>query len=294
MERRKQGIAAGAALTLLAAWAGAGAASVTDGAPGTNDLLLPADAVVDGAGFGEWTARWWQWADAQPIPPYLDPDGRICDIGQEGPVWYLAGTDGSFSAERQCVVPEGKHLLIPVINMVYMSPNGPDGKPRLPCDAMQTLAGVNNDRLASAVATIDGVPVDDVKRYRVRSTGCFVLDDGRTAAADGYWLFLKPLPRGRHVIAVGANYDAGQGGGDGQMVQSFEYVIHVGEQTTLTLQSPEPRAVDTRQALGTFPDHGDRSIDKQPLGSSAVDRTAPRERIPRPRATVPAGEAERG
>lgn len=270
-----------------------GATSAVDGVHATHEWLLPADAVVEGAGFGEWTARWWQWAEAQPIPPYLDPDGRICDVGQEGPVWYLAGTDGSFSAERRCTVPEGKHLLIPVINMVYMSANRPDGKPRLPCDAMQTLAAVNNNRLASAVATVDGVPVEDVKRYRVRSAGCFVLQDGRTAAADGYWLFLKPLPRGRHVIAVGANYDTGEDGGRGQMVQSFEYVIHVGEQTTLTLRSPEPRAVDMRQTLGASPEKGDRSIGEQLQGSSAVERAAPRDRIPHRLAVARAEEAER-
>jgi hypothetical protein len=49
------------AVMLLAAWAGAGATSAADGVHATNEWLLPADAVVEGAGFGEWTVRGWQW-----------------------------------------------------------------------------------------------------------------------------------------------------------------------------------------------------------------------------------------
>lgn len=37
---------------------------------------------VDGVTLPEWTARWWRWADAQVVPPYLDPDGRLCHLGQ--------------------------------------------------------------------------------------------------------------------------------------------------------------------------------------------------------------------
>src|SRR4051812_39446710 len=57
--------------------------------------MLTSDAVA-GISTGEWTARWWRWALTQPIAPYLDPDGRLCDLGQEGPVWFLAGTNGHF------------------------------------------------------------------------------------------------------------------------------------------------------------------------------------------------------
>ena len=38
---------------------------------------------------------------------------------------------------------------------------------------------------------------------------------------------LKPLPRGRHTLSVGANYDASKQG-YGAMHQSFEYVLDVG------------------------------------------------------------------
>lgn len=189
--------------------------------------------MVEGASLGEWTARWWRWAHGQWVAPYLDPDGRFCEVGQAGPVWFLAGTDGSFDPLRECVVPEGKHLLVPVINMIYWQPRGT----ATPCSELQQGAAVNNDRLASAVVLLDGEPLGDIRLRRVRSEGCFPLEpgdpDSRLAAADGYWLMLAPLPRGRHTLVVSANYresDTGYGG----MRQNFEYVLDVGSEVLLS------------------------------------------------------------
>ncbi|GAB3347340.1 hypothetical protein [Lysobacter tyrosinilyticus] len=193
-----------------------------------------------GVSFGEWTAHWWRWALSQPIPPYLDPDGRLCQMGQGGPVWFLAGTDGTFTARRKCVIPKGKHVLIPVINMYYpYHAAASDPEHTHPCEILQARAAVNNDHLVSAVVLIDGKPVPDVKRYRVRSDGCFALDtsvpieESITAASDGYWLMLKPLSPGRHVVNIGANYGASGKGSYGHMQQNFEYVIDVGGATDL-------------------------------------------------------------
>ena len=41
---------------------------------------LPLDAKVDGKGYPEWTAAWWQWAEALDGLPYRDPDGRACAV----------------------------------------------------------------------------------------------------------------------------------------------------------------------------------------------------------------------
>jgi hypothetical protein len=174
--------------------------------------VLPPDAKVEGATFAQLTAKWWQWASSMPIPPYIDPDGRLCTLNQHGPVWLLAGTDGSYTVHRECVIPSGKYVLLPIINMIYNTPHKTtkDWKP-LSCKQLQTYAAVNNDKLYSAVVTIDGVLVTDVAQYRVRSDGCFQLsissdEDGNptpVSASDGYWLLLKPL----HT-SVGANYGA--------------------------------------------------------------------------------------
>lgn len=202
------------------------------------DAILSSDAKVEGASIGEWTGRWWAWVYAQPIAPFLDPDGRICNMGQGGPVWFLAGTDGTFSPQRECVVPEDKYLLVPVINMVYREI---DSKQPRRCVDMQADAAVNNDHLISAVVLIDGKSVLDVSLHRVRSDGCFVLEHDEEgsevhAAADGYWLMLKPLSRGRHTLTIGANYGAPHED-YGHMLQNFEYVLDIGGRTRMS-QAP--------------------------------------------------------
>lgn len=174
----------------------------------TDDASVPwTTDPVAGASLGDWTAQWWRWAESAPIEPYLDPDGRLCDMGQSGPVWFLAGTDGTYQPKRQCVVPEGKYLLLPVINMYYR--RGASKGPAPKCADVQAQVAVNNDHLVSAVVVLDGKSLGDIRVHRVRSD-CFQFDPecdcNALAAADGYWLMLKPLPRGHHTLSVGANY----------------------------------------------------------------------------------------
>jgi len=223
------------------------AAAASPAAPpaAASSPVLPIGAKVEGLGYPELTAKWWQWAQSAVIEPYLDPDGRLCDMGQDGPVWFLAGTDGSFVAQRECVVPEGKHLLLPIINMIIHTPyRVRPGVEVATCDELKADIAVNNDHLVSAVVMIDGVLVDDPRRYRVRSNGCFPLhaqpidEEGvvmPSAASDGYWLLVAPLPRGRHTISVGANYGA-KSGGYHRMTQNFEYVLYIGDRTNFAVR----------------------------------------------------------
>jgi hypothetical protein len=236
MRRWNGRIAVAAAICLLAG-------QLHIASAGTNQEIAPdagpsTDGPVAGVSLGEWTARWWRWALDQPIEPFLDPDGRLCRFGQDGPVWFLAGTDGSFEPRRECVVPEGKHVLVPIINMIYWQPRGRD----TPCRDLQANAAVNNDRLVSAVVLLDGKPLGDMRAHRVRSDGCFRMrpdeSDSRMGAADGYWLMLKPLSRGRHTLQIGANYAEGETGYGG-MQQNFEYVLDVGGKV-LTTQLDRP------------------------------------------------------
>ena len=222
-------------LLLCGVWAGA-ALAAPPAAP-SQPIVLPLTAQVEGKGYAQLSAAWWQWALSLPVEPYRDPDGRFCEFGQDGPVWFLAGTDGSFDTRRECNVPVDKYLFLPVINMFQQTPLGvKKGKTVMTCDRLQALVAVNNDHLVSAVVLIDGVAVKDVASYRVRSDGCFPMypdlpEDDRyitpIAASDGYWLLIPPLPIGKHTIMVGASYGAPDGGFH-RMVQNFEYVLTVG------------------------------------------------------------------
>lgn len=73
---------------------------------------LPVDAAVAGMSQPELTRQWWQWAgsfDADKSP-VADVTGERCGAGQEGPVWFLAGTYGSRPTHRTCRMPAGKYV----------------------------------------------------------------------------------------------------------------------------------------------------------------------------------------
>ncbi|MCD9030225.1 hypothetical protein LDO32_00550 [Luteimonas sp. Y-2-2-4F] len=216
----------------------AGAAGGAPAAPAPRDAL--AAGAVDGVALEEWTARWWQWAESQWIAPYRDPDGRLCALGQSGPVWFLAGTDGTFDALRTCTIPADVHVLVPVINTMQ-SVRSRGGK--ADCAGLQAGAAVNNDRLVSAVVLLDGRSLGDIRGHRVRTPACFRLgrhEAAPLAASDGYWLMLAPLPRGRHRLMVGANYGAPDSP-YGRMQQHFEYVLDVGGPILVSEAGGPPR-----------------------------------------------------
>ena len=195
---------------------------------------LPPDARVAGKSASEWSAAWWQWAFAQPdgLRAYQDPTGAACTQGQQGAVWFLAGTSGSDAVKRRCAVPKGKYLFFPVINMVNFSPRGA----HLPCAEVQAGAAANNDHLQHAIVKLDGVVVPDVARFRARTEKCFDLfararyiEDSSIytpAASDGYWLMVEPPSPGHHRLSVRANY-ANPHTAYGEMIQYFDYDIDV-------------------------------------------------------------------
>lgn len=184
---------------------------------------IPADKTVDEASQARWSERWWQWvgrfAQAQG-KPYLDPDGSLCAQHQDqGPVWFLAGTDGNFDAVRNCRVPAGKHLFVPLINWVVTR----DIVGEMSCAQKQAQARRFADHVVSGLVLLDGRPVGELKRMRVASGDCFTSPDGSSGASDGYWLMLKPLPPGKHQLAVAATFRDGPR----QTMQNFRYELEV-------------------------------------------------------------------
>ncbi len=152
---------------------------------------------------------WWQWAyllDERGVGPTTDETGALCAANQRGRIWYLAGSFDAGRVQRQCEIPAGQAVFFPIINHVaYALPGSSET-----CSSMKYTATKIMNRKITLGVTLDGQEVPEVERFRFRSPVCFDLLGRRPrgenrlryepAAADGYWMLLRPLPPGRYEL----------------------------------------------------------------------------------------------
>jgi hypothetical protein len=209
--------------TLLALGGSAEAGTTGD----ANGLVYQPDSKPFGMTYGEWAGTWWQWVLGIPknVSPFLDTNGAQCGSLQQGPVWFLAGTSGPLaSAVRECSIPAGQAILIPIVTFLndYPCPiPPPPGAPFEPAPGQSIeaflTAGATGvvDTAGVLEAEIDGKPVRNLTAYRATSrmiqfTAAKDLDaldacitgSPQVGVADGYWLMLKPLSVGRHTLHI--------------------------------------------------------------------------------------------
>lgn len=190
---------------------------------------------VEGNSIADLSADWWKWAMSSPneINPVRDTSGVHCDIGQRGSVWFLAGGFGSSKIKRSCVIPEGRYLFFPVINMAYWPSQENNG---FTCEQAKSNAAVNNETAIDLFVELDGVAVKDPKTFRVSTEKCFDIFDwmptaikpfnAYPSASDGYWILLNPLKSGKHTIKFGGRYN-NSSSAYGRNLQDIEYEITV-------------------------------------------------------------------
>ena len=210
---------------------------------------------IYGKTYGEWAAEWWKWALSFPadINPIADETGELCDMGQSGPVWFLAGTFGLTGVERECTIPAGKAIFYPLINITWVDAPGDeqysDDDVRYILSAF-TGSGDLACQLSSTLNTLDTwifgevpAPVTALGRPIVRAQSpkdSVYLPEGNIFGlpagvndrliAEGYWVMLPPLSPGEHVLNMnGAECSEN---GDGTIVKTFEtgvtYYLNVG------------------------------------------------------------------
>jgi hypothetical protein len=216
-------------MTLMAAAALQGLPSLATAQGNPNPRIAPPNSRPYGLSYGEWGAEWWKWALGIPAGenfdenPILDPTGEFADVDQSGPVWFLAGNFGG-TTQRTVTVPAGKALFFPLANNVFWAPDdlafaaqvaeslGIDPEDLTDEELIRLLVNFATDAASDLSLTIDGVPMQDLVRYRAESPAFHIedtdlLDDlevpisaDNLAVADGYWIMLAPLPVGEHTI----------------------------------------------------------------------------------------------
>lgn len=188
-----------------------------------SDVTVPPAQSVAGKSQADWSEVWWQWAASfdQSESPITDQTGELCQAKQSGSVWFLAGTYGTHRTVRLCHVPQGKHLFFPLINYVVTRPLDRE----VSCKSVMWNAERLTDRASALVLEVDGQRVKNLQAYR-QPTKCFNIAELSTpkqfvfpSAANGYYVMLKPLAPGTHVINFG--------GALSTMLQAVTYTIVV-------------------------------------------------------------------
>jgi hypothetical protein len=173
-----------------------------------NTQVFSTDSKPYGLTYGEWTAKWWKWAYSVPknVNPSYDDSGRYCSEGQSGPVWFLTSSY-KHKVDRYCNIPEGKSILFTILNSECSFAEFPYLKSE---QDLRKCAKEMQDSVILEHAIVDGVNIKGLDKYRVQSPlFTFTLGTNNIlglpaqtthAVSDGNWVFLKPLPVGKHII----------------------------------------------------------------------------------------------
>jgi hypothetical protein len=171
-----------------------------------NPGIFSKDSSPYGIPYGKWLAKWWNWTSSIPAAqhPRDDYTPGKCAANQDGPVWYLADELGG-REERTCIIPPGKSIFIPLLvgECDY-------GTPEIKSDNDLRRCAMAGNEYGVIAATVDGVKLKNLEQYRTQS-GFFniTIVEGNIyesssgtfrAFADGFFVFLEPLPPGKHDI----------------------------------------------------------------------------------------------
>jgi hypothetical protein len=189
---------------------------------------------------------WLRWALAQPNDdgPIADTTGEKCAIGQEGPVWYLAGTFGG-SVVRECDIPAGKQLFFPLVNRWCVFPpefysSWAEIVAVLPLleawyDAKHAATCELTLRLDGQDLRPDFASLDEDTYIKVMEPFEIDLNEHHWAegyfaggiiptTGDGNYALLQPLTPGDHVLELGGTVC-----GNYPFQTAATYILHVGE-----------------------------------------------------------------
>jgi hypothetical protein len=177
---------------------------------------LPPASHPYGATYGEWQARWFQWAFETPasINPGLDETGELCGVNQSGPVWFTSFAAHPGLTSRTCTVPAGKALFVLVEANECSNIEPPPFFGETEAELRECAATGFDSFGGTYSLTVDGVVVSDLASYRSQTPvfgytlpedNIYGLPAGTTASAalsDGVFVMLSPLSVGTHTIVI--------------------------------------------------------------------------------------------
>lgn len=180
------------------------------------------DSSPYGLSYGEWTVKWWQWLLSTPrsYSPLIDQSGEHAAINQPTEhVWFLAGKLGSEDKNlpfRSCSIPVGRSILFPVVNCEANPIEYPELKTK---EALIDHVVKDENTIVEKTCILNDIPID-VQRVRsdpeifevnLNHDNIFKVNGGNTiACADGYWVFLKPLPPGEYRLSFQGSCENGR------------------------------------------------------------------------------------
>jgi hypothetical protein len=193
-------------------------------AAGTEDdqrgLIAPIRTRPEGQTYGRWAAEWWQWALGIPAAtnPLADTTGENCAQRQVDKVWFLAGSVSSDPVARNCEIPAGKSLFLPLINNLYGAFLSDPPETRTEEFVREATSCTEPAQIS---ASIDDFKVRNPTRFFTGPSGSqspifnvqlppgnlFGVDESvvpelvlSPSAEQGYYLFVRPLSPGTHTI----------------------------------------------------------------------------------------------
>jgi hypothetical protein len=178
-----------------------------------SDSINPGVYSKDSAPFGvpyrEWLSKWWQWNMGIPTAehPRDNYSPEKCTVNQSGPVWFLPDILTG-KEERTCTIPEGKAILVPLLTGEWH--NDPSDPVPL-TDSELKAAAMAGDEYGVIGAALDGTQLKNLEQYRTQSYHNITVPEDNIfknlpgtyrGVADGFFVFLEPLPPGQHELRL--------------------------------------------------------------------------------------------
>jgi len=168
-----------------------------------------------GKSLQQWSNRWWNWMVGQPktTNPAMDDRGSYANNCQTyEDVYFLCGTTTTKTVKRECTVPDGKAILMPVICFEYSLLEDTNVKNPHDLLGLATRDLIKYNKISAKINGNEITPDSGIIRIRsphftitLPEDNVWGVGNGFTfAAADGYWIFIRDLDPESYDITVQA------------------------------------------------------------------------------------------